>query len=155
MMIAHASLPADDPERAARILAEIMQGEAMPFPPGPGCWMAWAGDDSIELEISPRGAFMRFGEDGGTWERDERKRGGCDAHVAICVNRPWAEILEIARKAGWPAARFKRGEHFHLNEVWVEGHFLVEFLDPGDTADYKRNMNRANWKKTFGQAVTA
>ena len=34
--IAHASIPADDPRRAAEVLAEIMGGEAMPFPP-----MAW------------------------------------------------------------------------------------------------------------------
>ncbi len=31
MMIAHASLPADDPAHAARFLAEILGGEAVPF----------------------------------------------------------------------------------------------------------------------------
>ena len=34
MKIAHASIPADDPKAVADVLAEIMGGEAMPFPPG-------------------------------------------------------------------------------------------------------------------------
>lgn len=41
MMIAHASLPADNPRRVAEVLAEIMGGEALPFPPGgESAWMA-------------------------------------------------------------------------------------------------------------------
>jgi hypothetical protein len=35
-MIFHASVPADDPERVARALAEVLRGEHMPFPPYPG-----------------------------------------------------------------------------------------------------------------------
>jgi hypothetical protein len=36
--IAHASIPADNPKHVAEVLAEILSGEAMPFPP--------AGDDA-------------------------------------------------------------------------------------------------------------
>jgi len=36
MFIAHASLPAKNPERVAQVLAEIMGGAALPFLPGGG-----------------------------------------------------------------------------------------------------------------------
>ena len=156
MMIAHASLPADDPKKVALVLAEIMQGEATPFPPGgPETWMAWAADDSNELEIAPRGALMALGDDGGNWRVSGAKRAGSEAHLAICVDRPAQEILDIARAAGWPCGRHDRGGFFHVNEVWVEGHFLIEFLDPRDAADYAGSMNRSNWKKIFGAAAAA
>jgi hypothetical protein len=104
MFIAHASLPADQPERAARVLADIMQGEAMPFPPGgPHTWMAWAGDGS--------------------------------------------------RQAGWPAEQHDRGGFFSVVEVWVEGAFLIEFLDPQQAASYRRSMTPAHWKAVFGTAT--
>jgi hypothetical protein len=43
--ILHASIPADQPGEVAHVLARIMGGTAMPFPPGgPHAWIAW-GDD--------------------------------------------------------------------------------------------------------------
>ena len=32
-VIAHASIPADNPRQAAAVLAEMLGGEALPFPP--------------------------------------------------------------------------------------------------------------------------
>ena len=55
MQIIHASIPAGKPRLVAQILAEIMRGEAIPFPSGePDRWIAWAGDGSTDLEIMPR-----------------------------------------------------------------------------------------------------
>ncbi len=152
MFIAHASLPADQPERAARVLAQIMGGEALPFPPGgPAMWMAWSADAQIELEIAPRGADMEAGAEGANWRHaDAQPRRGSECHLAICVERPAAEIMAIARRAGWPTARYSRGDFFHVVEVWVEGAFLIEFLDPAETAAYRRNVTPANWKAVFG-----
>lgn len=154
MIIAHASLPADQPEQAARVLAEILQGEALPFPPGgPQTWMAWSRDEQIELEIAPRGLAMDRGADGANWRTPQM--GGprlSEAHLAVGVDRPAEEILAIARRAGWPAEQHDRGGFFRVVEVWVEGAFLIEFLDPEQTAAYRRSMNRANWKNVFGLA---
>ena len=158
MMIAHASLPADDPKTVATVLAEIMGGEALPFPPGgPETWMAWAGDDSIELEIAPRGRLMTPDEaEGGNW-RDQRQGlpRGSEAHIAIAVEKSLEEIQAIARRAGWRTGEYDRGGFFRLAEVWVENAFLIEFLDPTQTAAYKASMNRPNWKKVFGAAAAA
>jgi hypothetical protein len=151
MFIAHASLPANNPERVARVLADIMKGEALPFPPGGSeMWIAWSGDGKIELEVGPRGSDLGQGADGVTWSpADPAKPPPTEWHLAIGVDRSASEIIEIASSAGWPTARFSRRGFFHVVEVWVEGAYMLEFLDPADTAAYKRSMTPANWKKVF------
>jgi hypothetical protein len=151
MFIAHASVPAKNPECVAQVLADIMSGEALPFPPGGSdMWMAWSGDGKIELEIGPRGSDLRQGADGATWSLpDPAKPQPTEWHLAIGVDRSASEIIGIASSAGWPSARRSRRGFFHVVEVWVEGAFMIEFLDPADTAAYKRVMTPANWKNVF------
>lgn len=149
MKIAHASLPADNPEQAAAVLARIMGGEAMPFPPGGrNSWMAWSGDGLIELEIVPRGHRLRHGAEEGEWHPESGPGRLSEAHLAICVDRPAEEILAIAREAGWPARACDRGDGlFQLSEVWVDGAFMLEFLDPAQAARYHDVVTPANWKR--------
>jgi hypothetical protein len=151
MTIVHASLAADNPRLAAEVLAKIMGGGATPFPPGgKETWMAWSADDSIELEIAPRGLDMAPSPQGGNWllkHFDTRRT--CAAHLAIAVEKNLEEITAVATEAGWPTAIFDRGDYFQVAEVWVEGAFLIEFLGPKQLADYRSKMSRANWKKTF------
>ena len=151
MFIAHASVPAKDPERVARVLADIMSGEALPFPPGGSdMWIAWSGDGKIELEVGPRGSNLQQGVDGVTWSvPDPGKPQATEWHLAIGVDRPASDIIEIASSAGWRSARYSRRGFFHVVEVWVEGAFMIEFLDPADTADYRRSMTPKNWKNVF------
>jgi hypothetical protein len=155
MMIAHASLPADDPRRVAEVLAEIMEGEALPFPPGgPNTFMAWSRDEAIELEIIPRGRLMAPDPvEGGNWREEQASPRRSEAHLAIAVSRALEDIMAIARREGWTTGDFDRGGFFRVVEVWVENAFLIEFLDPAQTAAYKRTMTRANWKQTFGLAA--
>jgi hypothetical protein len=155
MMIAHASLPADNPRHVAHVLAEIMDGEALPFPPGgPETWMAWSGDESIELEVAPRGHVLTPDPvEGGNWRGRESAPRGSEAHVAITVGKSLDDIAAIARREGWTTGVYDRGGFFKLTEVWVENAFLIEFLDPEQAANYKRTMTKANWKRTFGLAA--
>ncbi|MET0181631.1 MAG: hypothetical protein ABW199_01970 [Caulobacterales bacterium] len=156
MMIAHASMPADDPRAVALVLAEIMGGEATPFPPGgPSMWMAWSGDGAIELEIGPRGGEMAQGPEGAHWLEGKPARRGVESHFAIGVDKSAGEIMAIARRAGWATYDFDRGGFFRVVEVWVENAFLIEFLDPTQTAAYKASMTPANWKATFGVQAAA
>ncbi len=155
MMIAHASLPADNPEKAAKVLAEILQGEAVPFPPGgPEAWMAWSGDGKIELEIIKRGSLLAYGEAEGEWRAAPNAQRGYEAHIAICVDRPEAEIIAIAQAAGWNARHCERGEgYFQLAEVWVENAFMLEFLDPEQTKTYLERVTLAKWKDFLSGAL--
>lgn len=149
MLIAHASIPSDNPEKAARVLAEIMNGEATPFHPGgPDSFMAWSGDGAIFLELIKWGKHLRYGADEAEYGQGECVgRRSTETHLAICVDRPEAEILEIAEQAGWPTRACDRGNGtFQLVEVWVDGAFLIEFLDPAQTRIYRERVSLANWK---------
>lgn len=155
--IAHASIPADDPRRAAEVMAEIMGGEAMPFPPaGSDSWMAWSGDGTVELEISRRGLVMIHGKEEAEWHPDGVSRRLSDVHLALCVDRPASEVLAIAHRAGWPARHCERGEGlFSLTEVWVEGAFLIEVLDPAQTERYRAVITPHGWKQILQHAPAA
>ena len=150
MKIAHASIPADDPKNVAHVLADILQGEALPFPPaGPQAWMAWAGDGTIELEIVPRGHVITFGQDQG-WTQTPQSTRHSEVHLAICIERPESEIIAIAEAAGWQARHCERGNGiFGLCEVWVENTFMIEFLDPTQTARYNQMVTLENYKKVM------
>src|SRR4051812_2048384 len=70
--------------------------------------------------------------------RAERQPWGrlTEAHIAVGIDRPVDEILALASHAGWPAEVHDRGGFFSVVEVWVEGAFLIEFLDPEQVANY-------------------
>jgi len=148
MKIAHASIPADNPHAVAHVLADILQGEALPFPPaGPDAWMAWSGDGAIELEVAPRGHVITFGQDQG-WTPAAQPARFSEVHLAICVARPESEVIAIAQAAGWQAQHRERGNGiFSLCEVWVENSFMIEFLDPAQTARYEQMVTLENYKK--------
>lgn len=153
MLIAHISIPADDCRQTARILAEIMQGRAYRFPPGgPEAYMAWSKNAEIEIEVTPRGAFMVAGQDEVEWESGPTRRSA-ECHAAICIDRPVTEIMEITERADWRARICDRGGFFHVVEVWVENAFLIEFLDPAFTAEYRNAMTFQNWERVFGVAA--
>ena len=101
MLIAHCSLPTDNPQKTAQVLAEILQGEAIRFPPGgTSAWVAWSGDGEVSIEVVKRGDTIQLDGDQGAWRSQPDTQGFYETHVAICVNRPEAEILALAKKAG-------------------------------------------------------
>ena len=139
MKIAHASIPAADPKAAAEILSEMVGGEALRFPPG---------DGKIELEVVKRDHVLTYDADQGNWIAREAGDRRSEAHLAICVDRPAAEIIAIGQRAGWPVRHCERGGGvFSLTEVWVEGDFMLEFLDPAQTARYEEVVTLENWKR--------
>ena len=142
MQLIHASIPADDPHAVAKVLAEMMSGEALPFPPaGSRGRMAWSGDGKVSLEIVPRGNLIHYGSREGEWRAVNDSQRLSEVHLAIAVDRPATEILAIADRAGWPARICSRGEgFFELVEVWVEGAFMLEMFDPQQAAHYRRTV---------------
>lgn len=153
MKLVHASMPADDPRLVAAVLADIMGGEAIPFPPGgPDAWMAWSGDGAIELEVIPRGAPLRFEADQGNWRAGSPAVRETEVHFAISVGRSADEVLRIAQDAGWKARHCDRGNGlFDLVEVWVDGCFMIEFMDPAQTARYEEVVTPAKWKQYLAE----
>jgi hypothetical protein len=110
--------------------------------------MAWSGDGAVEIEVAPRGHVLSYGETQGHWGLAGPVNRHSEVHLAICVERPAEEIIAIATRAGWPARHCDRGGGlFQLSEVWVEGAFMIEFLDPAQTARYREVVTPENWKR--------
>lgn len=153
-MIAHVSLPAIDAANVAAVLADIMQGGAVRFPPGgPDAWNCWSKANDFQIVVTPSGQVMLPGEHEQIWAssplRPDPERA-YESHFAIAVERTAPEVVELARAAGWRARVCNRGGFFDLVEVWVENAYLVEVLDPSQLADYRRSMTVENWKRAFG-----
>ncbi len=134
----HLSIPARDPERAARALAELLGGDVTPFGPLPGSWIASAGDDAgTAIDCLPLGTELRPGEgaEEARFAVAERPSPFGAVHAALSVDRSEEQIRAVAEREGWRAVRCDRGS-FAVVEVWVENAVMLEFLTPEMAADY-------------------
>lgn len=148
-MIYHLSMPADRPEHAAAVVAELWGGVSLPFPPVDGSWMAMAGDDrNSAIEFYPDGVAL-FPADG---ERDAEGRpvendasGRHAAHAAIATPLNEAAVHGIAAREGWTAKTLRRGGLFRVIELWVEDRTMFEVLTADMQAEYLAAMTPQNW----------
>jgi hypothetical protein len=132
-MIFHASLPARDPERVARVLAELMEGHFHPFY-RPNSFMAFSKKpEEMMIEVMPvaEGAFDKTG--GGRELYDTM-------HLAVGVDLTPEQVTAIGEREGWRTRRMTRGGSFDVIELWIEDHFLIEVLTPEMQADYVAGM---------------
>ncbi len=153
-MLFHASIPADDPEHVARVIAELWRGEVMPFPPHPGAWMAWSGDErGTELEIFPRGQeeFPAAGEV--SIRKNPSPSSYSEVHFAMGTRLSFEEVLVIAEREGWMAQRCDRGGLFSIVEFWVENKFLLELMTDAEQKRYVENMKPEKFRALFGMAA--
>ena len=136
-MIHHLSIAARDPKQAAGVLAELMGGTAVPFPPNPGSFFALQLDDhGSGVEVYPAGTELEpNGNTGGSFVKHERGRGYGSTHFALSVATDRHQVEEIAKQAGWQCFVCNRGP-FHVIEVWVENETMVEILPPDYAAEY-------------------
>jgi len=135
-MIHHLSIAARDPKQAAGVLAELMGGTAVPFPPNPGSFFALQLDEhGSGVEVYPAGTMLRpGGAVGGSFVRQEPRTYGA-THFALSVPTDNATVQAIAERAGWQCFDCNRGP-FHVIEVWVENETMVEILPPDYAAEY-------------------
>jgi len=137
-MIHHLSIAARDPQRAAEILAELMGGKAVPFPPNPGSFFALQLDEhGSGVEVYPAGTELQpNGAVGGSFvKRREAGRAYGATHFALSVATDGHTVEQIAQRAGWECFRCNRGP-FHVMEVWVENETMVEILPPDFASEY-------------------
>lgn len=151
-MIAHVSMPADDCAHVAQVLARMLGGSALRFPPGgPDAWNCWSRRNDFQIVVTPRGRVMVAGPTEQVWVSREAVTNdrACESHFAMAVECSAAEVVALAETAGWQARICNRGGLFDAVEVWVEGSYLVEVLDPQQFADYQRTMTGENWRRAF------
>ncbi|MDX3910207.1 MAG: hypothetical protein QHC67_10360 [Sphingobium sp.] len=161
-MIFHNSIPADNPQLVADVIARIWGGkaESFRFPPWPGAFVAIAGDDrGTTLEVYPRNQAMAPAP---AWAKEiatgpQPNAEGEDPvhypfHVAMKTPKSQEEIFAIIEPLGWRVLRASRGDFFDVIEVWVENSLLLEVLTPEMQADYQKNVNLEMWRWTKEEA---
>ncbi|MET0241169.1 MAG: hypothetical protein ABW184_14855 [Sphingobium sp.] len=148
-MLFHVSIAADDPQHVATVLAELMAGEALPFPPvSDNGWIVLCDDDCRSaVEVYPAGTLLREA-DGDADAYGEAS--GIDrftaTHAAIGTELELDDVLAIAAREGWPAKYRKRGGAFGVVELWVEGRQMLEILTPAMQAEYRNTVTIDNWR---------
>jgi hypothetical protein len=151
-MLLHLSISARHPDHVAAVLAEILGGTALPFPPFPKCWMAFSeADDGTAIEVYPITHQLMPGP-----SQVECVVTGPDltttfVHVAVTSPLHRDQILAIGQRENWPCRLCNRGP-FQCIELWLEGRLLVEVFDAAMARDYRTTMTTASWKAMFGMA---
>lgn len=150
-MIFHISIAADDPERTARMMAELWQGRAYPFPLfGEGSWVTLACDDrNSAIEVYQRGTEIHAGETSLEPRTGLIARHG-PSHAAIATPLGVEAVLDIAKRHDIIARVSTRGT-FDVVEFWVDNTYLFEVLTPEMQADYLENQTVAGWEQFLEQ----
>src|SRR5712692_3051168 len=104
-VIHHFSIPARDPVRVARVLADLIGGRAYRFPgPLPGAAMAVSGDrHGTMIEIYPETVVMAPGDGEGpvAYRNAPAERSHAGFHALLSVPHDRATIERIGAAAGW------------------------------------------------------
>jgi hypothetical protein len=132
-MIHHISISAQNPEHVATVIAEVVKGQAVPFPPHPGSYMVLAFDEyGTAIEIYPSGSELLPGTglDSCHWVQNSRASRFTATHAAISVSTSQAEIEKIGSREQWRVVRCNRDSLFDVMEFWVENSLMIEFLTP-------------------------
>lgn len=134
-MIHHLSLAARDPERVARVLAELMGGYAGPFiGPFPGAFVVYTEDGfgtGIEVYGERTQLVPGAGDEMCAVELGEPAPPSA-FHALISVKVDRATIERVGAREGWRTRHFWRGPGsvrlFELYEFWVENRVVLELV---------------------------
>lgn len=147
-MLFHASFPSRDPERAARVMAELWKGRSLPFPVFPDSFIAIKGDDKgTAVEFYPAGQVLVPGEGGAQVER-RHTAAPSESHLAIGVDISGDEVIAIGTREGWRTETCDRGP-FHVIELWIDNLYMLEILPPAFQAEYLGFATIENFEKFF------
>lgn len=149
-MIHHISFAAENPERAARAVAELWGGEAFPFPPvATGSWVAISGDErGTTMEFYPAGLELHPAEGDADSEAVPCAAPArfTASHAAVATSLDAEAVHAIARRHGWLTKYRKRGGIFGVIEFWIENSFLLEVMTPEMQREYTGFMSPAAWR---------
>ena len=146
-MIHHASIPAENPRRVAKVLAELLGGRSLPFPGLDGAFWTGPGDaNGTMIDVYPSTTYLVPGRGEEPVDfRDGAKPMFSAWHLLVSVAVPTSRIFEIATREGWRSARVERQEGaFELVELWIENRVLIELVTPEGRAAYVKYMDPTN-----------
>lgn len=144
-MINHASIPADEPERVARVIAELWRSEYFPFV-FPGSYVVLAGDEhGTEIEVQPRGMELTAGPFEVHIKTNKAPSASSETHLNIATPLSFEEIAAIAAREGW-TARICDRIAFNVIELWLENKFMLELMTEAEMKRYRASMTFEAWR---------
>jgi hypothetical protein len=148
-MIHHISIAAHNPLHVSQVLAELLQGQSVPFPGHPGSYVALAFDpQGTMVEVHPFGTALVPGNAAN--EASQLRSNPAASiytanHTAISVPVSITQIQSIAEREGWRMVHCRRGDnYFDVIEFWVENQLLIELLPPEIVDRYLAFMSPAS-----------
>jgi hypothetical protein len=148
-MIYHASIPADEPERVARVIAELWRGEYFPFV-FLGTFIVFAGDDrGTHIEVCPRGQEGIPGKEQSEIQTNPSPSPYSAVHLNVATPLRFDEIRTIADREGWIVRLSPRGPGSKLIELWLENKLLLELMTSADVEQYRRSTTIEGYRATM------
>ncbi|MCP6761058.1 MAG: hypothetical protein NHB32_20450 [Fischerella sp. CENA71] len=139
-MIHHISVSAKNPQHVAQVLAKVLKGQAAPFPPNPGSYIVFPGDEyGTAVEVYPLGSEILPGtspDEQCQFVNNENPSTFTATHAAISVPVTQEEIEQVGMSEGWRVVRCNRDSLFDVMEFWVENRLMIELLTPEMAAQY-------------------
>lgn len=151
-MIHHVSIPAQNPERVASVLAELTGGRVVPFGgAAKGSFLVIVNDGNgtaIEVLADDLILVPGEGEQQVRFRRQEASPSYSSTHFLLSVKAGREKIEEIGAREGWRTRHFWRGpdkvtKDFELVEVWIENRILIEMVSETMVSRYIAHMSAA------------
>ncbi|MBK7401159.1 MAG: hypothetical protein IPJ34_34125 [Myxococcales bacterium] len=142
MRIHHFTLPAREPERVARVLAELLGARVIPLPHPTGNLLVYAGDeDGSAIEVWPATTRGAVG-DHDPGPSDLPLPEAWPHHGYVTSDRSTSEqILAAFAREGWRADRVRNGPPngpgFSLVRGWLENQTCIEIGAADMRAEYE------------------
>lgn len=155
-MIHHFSIAAENPQHAATVLAEVLNGKAFPFYPHPGSYMVFPLDEhGTAIEVYPLNTELKPGEGEGqcTFVESPQASRYTATHAAISVNVSQEKIEEVGQREGWRVLRCNRDSFFDVMEFWLENRIMIELLTPEMADQYLALSKPENLQQIFAATV--
>lgn len=155
-MIHHLSIAAQEPERVARVLAELLKGHSFPFPIHPGSFMVLADDEhGTGIEVYPAESVLTpgQGEEQVIFNNVSPATNYSSTHIALSVPVDEQTIISIGNREGWRVLPCDRGP-FELIEFWLENRLMVELFMPSMLQKYFKTMRSDSWQNDLSQLAT-
>jgi hypothetical protein len=152
-MIHHTSMSAKNPEKVAKVLAELMKGDYTSFPIFDGAYIAFANDSQgTAIEVQAFGSELVPNKN--DFDAESRINSSAseytEAHIAMDTSLDVNQVLEIAKREGWRAFLCARGPVYKVIEFWIENRFLIELITPEYQNSYTQFMSSSkNWRELF------
>jgi catechol 2,3-dioxygenase-like lactoylglutathione lyase family enzyme len=147
MRIHHFTIPAREPERVARVLAELLGARVIPLPHPEGNLLVYAGDsDGSGIEVWPASTRGVVGEPD-LAQRDLPLPEHWPHHAYVTTDASDSDrILAAFRREGWTAVRAQNGPPqagFSLVRGWIENQTCIEIGAKEMREEYERFFREA------------